>query len=75
MTEQEALGRVFKKLRNKMSQELVGFELGFTQRKVSDLERHGIQQVEDLKTIAEYYDLRVSDLVLMAEEIMGENES
>ena len=64
----EALGRVFKTLRGKMSQELIGFELGFTQRKVSDLERKGIHQLDDLQTIADYFEMKISDIVKMAEE-------
>lgn len=51
-----------------MSQELVGYELGFTQRKVSDLERKGIYQVADLMTISEYYGMKISDIMLRAEE-------
>lgn len=51
-----------------MSQELVGYELGFTQREVSDLERKGIYQVADLKSIADYYGMKISDLMIMAEK-------
>lgn len=68
MNDAEALGRVFRELRGKMSQELVGYELGFTQRKVSDLERKGIYQVADLMTISEYYGMKISDIMLRAED-------
>ncbi|MBO6301472.1 MAG: hypothetical protein J6N15_03435 [Ruminiclostridium sp.] len=74
MTEPEALGRVFKQLRGKTSQELIGFELGFTQRKVSDLERKGIHQISDLVTIAEFYEMKVSELAKRAEKIAEEME-
>ena len=72
MTEEEALGRVFRELRGKKSQELIGFDLGFTQHKVSDLERKGIYSYPDLKAIAKFYDMKVSELVKRAENMVTE---
>ena len=68
MTDAEALGMILRRLRGRMSQEAAGYEIGFTQHKMSDLETKGINQVSDLSAIAEYYRLKVSELMQMAEE-------
>lgn len=48
----DALGRVFKTLRGRMSQEELGEELGKSQPQISILERNGTNQISDIEDYA-----------------------